>query len=750
MKVLLSLTLISALFLNGKSISVTSDVCLQQANKISSWLENEVPKVLERVEYERFLFHLSQSIKFDILKDHNKLSEVVCKILNAETLFELSEEIIKYTKPRISAMEFSFAFERQCIYLRKFLNDYNFLTLVKNIRELLEYLRDNIVEKNLSDSERDDKIAELLTRLSSKFGHGWLYSLYESHIIDNLFNSPDVWEETDNVRAIAEEIIVKYSKHYDGFDWDNNNLEYLLIRSYNIAKYYSKNKINQMLQAVEKGFAIFEYFNKAGIFTRPKCSNVKTLDKIVAFINEYKDILPKHYPQEGLILEILSSPEHFKIVSCYMINSKDKQQFNNQLALYLYIPRPIIESYENKIVSYLLPSDFYIKSVNIAKDILSFIVKERPTNIQANEVKIFLDSLTKTYGENWLKYLDIFDYMGISNFNEANSQLAKVFLDSEKDDDFYSNLAEVMPENIVKVLRNIIVFQNPISWHDLVSIGKQVTDIYTDLENIGLIDLIKTPSKKCDSSKYRMIGRTLEYFEKNKSVLYNTIIPLFNKYLGYTIPGVSITQWISEFLCTLSESSEEDFELNLFGYLGNYDGYFFGNLISTICSISDETGDEHFTQAIDIWASVFRYYEILEVKKAKNIDEKAILAFVEDSLRNMTQTFGDNWTSKLDPTGNFAYQLQFNFWYNIETVAKALVESENVFEFNSKLAGFYYGSADNSIIVFDIVQRVVDYDWNAVIASVKEFANLLIEFKDTNIMKNLRQDFYRGLGLYLS
>ncbi|CAD5114011.1 unnamed protein product [Dimorphilus gyrociliatus] len=121
------------------------------------------------------------------------------------------------------------------------------------------------------------------------------------------------------------------------------------------------------------------------------------------------------------------------------------------------------------------------------------------------------------------------------------------------------------------LLRSILINNSPGKQKNLITMGKQLMDIYEDLKNIGLVNrLIEQTPKTCDDSKYEIVVEMVKYLKKNEHVLSNTIFALREKYINYSIPSVDFSHWISDFLCLLSDSSMQDFHSTLYGYLGNF------------------------------------------------------------------------------------------------------------------------------------------------------------------------------------
>ncbi|CAD5126576.1 DgyrCDS14669, partial [Dimorphilus gyrociliatus] len=430
---------------------VNNETCSKLAYKILNFIFNELPFAMDKQTYEMTIASISFIIDFDLLKDHEELSEAVCTILNAKTLFEMCQGIRKYFIGSKSVIELSFMFERQHAAFEQYLATNYYLKHVRELKDFFKYFSEYFVGKNpfnmagsdeeidklvsgmspIEDDEdvvnvasggkplreEDEKIARLVNAMSSKHGSDWLYNLHESHIFSYLFQTNNQLEDNERIRYIARAIIEKCPKN---LSISRQSLENFIIAAYSVLE--NRADINKVVEAYEHGFEIAEYFSKADIFNRPKCNNVGTVEKIITFLTEHKNEVLKLLPEiKELRVELERPTSGLKLVVCNIINSKDLTEFNNRIAMYTFTPKLTIEKYESLVASLLLlPSEFYYKSIEIGKD---FLLKN-----------------------------------GLFN----NS-----------------------PSNLIKI-------------------GQQLTDIYNDLENIGLVNLIKQLQKTCNSTKYKI------------------------------------------------------------------------------------------------------------------------------------------------------------------------------------------------------------------------------------------------------
>ncbi|CAD5126903.1 unnamed protein product [Dimorphilus gyrociliatus] len=117
-----------------------------------------------------------------------------------------------------------------------------------------------------------------------------------------------------------------------------------------------------------------------------------------------------------------------------------------------------------------------------------------------------------------------------------------------------------------------------------------------------------------------------------------------------------------------------------------------------------------------------------------------MIPFVERQLKNITNIFGVDWTSRLDPIDSHRFTLGYRFSnsYFLKKMATSLVESKTVDEFNIAM-NFYTHSAETSHFIFDIVENLERNCCRKVTSAAKELQTLLIEFKDTSAIRNLKK-----------
>ncbi|CAD5126267.1 unnamed protein product [Dimorphilus gyrociliatus] len=421
------------------------------------------------------------------------------------------------------------------------------------------------------------------------------------------------------------------------------------------------------------------------------------------------------------------------------------------MAMYIGLSKKHIENYESALSFYLLPTNLYRNTIRISEDIFSFmantkILLEWPIKFPPIEIQMFLDSLLNTYGENWLKYLDPFNQFGIHHLKmngDMNEKVSGLFIGIENEQQFFQNIGLSRNQKLlysIKALKDFLFNkQNPLLWKNYIKITKNFLSIYNGLEKIDVSDLITTQPKKCDSSNHKIIENVLKFWEKNKNLLRNTVFHLLQKHLHFEFPANDIAKrWISEFFCIILESSNEDFKINLYGFLGTRLEFFQHDIIKVIVKIGNGKKDEKFAKSIKIWSAILEGYKQLEIMKANGENKMEIVSFVESQLENIIKSFGEKWTSVLNPFNHYMFSFDYSFSdsYFITKVANSLVKANNAYEFNSKM-NFQHYAAENSQIIFNILENLVKHDLGNIWDSANEFENLIIQFNHTKVMKNL-------------
>ncbi|CAD5126528.1 DgyrCDS14635 [Dimorphilus gyrociliatus] len=741
---------------NLKSISATT--CSEVATSIINWIEHDMSNVMSKRLYERTFDKISNNPSFEVLKDRDKLTKTVCMILNAKSMRELSKKLSETIfKDIISASEISYLIRRKYKYLKPYLEDGKFQLAFKYLNELLKYIRENIINENVSKkSEFIEKFTEIINDMSLKYGRKWWNDRESLRLINHLFRSLNLWMSDDNSKGAVSQVIAKYFNVTDTYNY--NSYKYLLIDSLNLLRTKSEDEINKILQSYKTGFEIIKFFYLNNVFTLPVCSYDKTIDKFVTTFIKHKELIKTLIPlySYSFFVNAISEIEIFKNNMCSILYSKDKIDFNNNLAMYLGIPRLYVESDERLISPFLHSASFFLNTIEICEKLFSFIKKtniilEWPIKIQIFEIKQFLDDLLNSYGENWLKYVDVFNQLVSNDFKmtkSRNDELAKNFVKIDNDHQLLISLG--LSENsklryFIEEFRHFVLHERAsVNLDNIIKLSKNIWNIYKDLEEIGIIELIKAPDKKCDASKHEIIGNVLKFFNKNKYILSKTLYPILEKNMHTRISHYNLPIWISKFLCILLESSEENFQSNFFGYIGSFHYYYYGGFINTIIKIDTGKLTNDFSESMEVWITVLEGYEKFHKMRANGERTEDIMSFVENRLRNMTKLFGPYWTAKLNPNVDGRYDLYYSFsgHYSYRKVTRAIVETHSIEEFNDKMNFSYQATRESSKMIFEIVETLVKNNWRKIIPVFKEFHNLLIQFIHTNAMSIMMKVFH--------
>ncbi|CAD5126674.1 unnamed protein product [Dimorphilus gyrociliatus] len=148
------------------------------------------------------------------------------------------------------------------------------------------------------------------------------------------------------------------------------------------------------------------------------------------------------------------------------------------------------------------------------------------------------------------------------------------------------------------------------------------------------------------------------------------------------------------------------------------------------------------SRSIKTWTKILEGFQHFEKMTGTKKNKAIIKEFVVHYLINITESMGPDWTFYLDPSSS--YQLRPSLYYNFANsyrhtfIADALVDSKSVDEFNKDL-NFIYKKGDTSKFIFELVETLSNSDWRKIADTLQEFANLLIENKDTTILKNLKK-----------
>ncbi|CAD5126810.1 DgyrCDS14843 [Dimorphilus gyrociliatus] len=723
-----------------------------------NWIKYDLPDIMPKKNYERTLEELSNNPQFQILKDHDRLTKAICIILNAETMTELSQKLSKIINANIPGERISYAIKHEYQYLKPYLEDGKFEEGFEMLKEMLRYIRQNIVNKNvLTKLEYIKKFNALIKHMSLKYGHQWWNDNDYNRLFDHFLRVKIAWRWQDNSKGAIESLAAQY---FNTTNSDNNYLykQSILINAHNLILHQSEDEVNKLMESYKKGFEIIKYFYLNGIFNLPECIHEEILNKFIVVFHENHKLLKREISPSTYLFfnDILSDSLRFKISACNILKSKVKSQFNNRLAMFIRTSRLLIEYYEMLITPYIHSTSFYSKTMEISEKLILFVKRtnvllEWPIKIESTEIRLFLDDLLNTYGENWLRYVDPFFQFGIYNFKMTklmNNKLANSFRGVESDEHFITSVGlSEYPESkqLIKKCRHFILdARASINMKETLKLFKDLLAIYKDLDEIGVMNYIKTPVKKCDVSKHKFIGKVLEFWKRNKNMLSNTVLPIMRKLVNWSISPEHLAKWISEYLCILLESSEEDFYDNYFGYIGTLDTFYYGTIANNIIKISKGNKDNDFTRFLEIWKSVLEGYEQIRKMKANGEKTDDIIAFVENDLRNITASFGPYWTMELNIKYNYRYQFHYRFSdsYHFKNVATALVETSSVEAFNDKMGFVYQPEKRSSKVIFSIVETLIDNDWRKLIHISKEFGHLIFEFGHTSAMRNMIKLFY--------
>ncbi|CAD5126677.1 unnamed protein product [Dimorphilus gyrociliatus] len=157
-----------------------------------------------------------------------------------------------------------------------------------------------------------------------------------------------------------------------------------------------------------------------------------------------------------------------------------------------------------------------------------------------------------------------------------------------------------------------------------------------------------------------------------------------------------------------------------------------------IVEIGNGKKDEKFAKSIKIWSAILERYKQLETMKANGENKTKIVSFVESQLENILKSFGEKWTSALNPFNSYMFSFDYSFSdsYFITKVAHSLVKANNADEFNSEMNFSHYAAKDSQF-VFTILENLVKHDLGKIWNAANEFENLIIQFNHTKVMKNL-------------
>ncbi|CAD5126325.1 DgyrCDS14475 [Dimorphilus gyrociliatus] len=695
---------------------------------------------------------------YEMLKDQDKLTKTICTLLNSKTMTEISKRLTEIVGMKALPEEMAYYIRREYKHLKPYVEDGKFLEALEVLNELLKFTRENIINENVSTkSEFIEKYSKLMRHMSLKYDSNWWNNRYTMNIIRIFIRTLQFWRTEDASKGAIAVVRAKYVNDTDKYTGES--LENLFVYTYNLVANISDDKINKVIQSYKRGYQLVEFVYLTGIFTLPACTYDKIADQLITFVSNNLEIITKQFAPFAypFFRGKLSNAADFKIQFCNIINSKDKRELNNKLAIYLEVSRSYIEYYEESIIPFLHPYNSLSKSIEISEKLLSFIghtkiILEWPINIPLSKIQSFLDDLLDTYGENWLRYIDPVFQFGISDFKMTrlmNKKLANSFKGVENDETFLINLGFSNKLGLKYMLKNIREFmldaEEMVNLKIGIKLAKELLVTYHDFEKIGLIDLIKTPSKNCDYSKHKIIKDVVKFWQKNRYMIY-TIIPILEKYTNTSLSLFYEPDIVLEFVCNILESSESELLFNFFGFIGTSDYYYYGSLTSRIIEFSQRNyiNDNILKTTINLWIEILDGYKQFHRMRDSGDDPKDVEKFVENRLKNITEAFGQDWTMKLVPNESYKYNFHYSFmnYYDFKLVTKAIVHSYSLDEFNEKM-NFLYERAETSKMMLGVIQSLVNTDWREIIPLVHEIRNLLIQFGQTNSVHNLMKLLYK-------